>query len=142
LKLKRHLRKMVADDFYNVAENLLINAENPHEALLRTVVGRAYYAVYLSTREWIDQRFSVEVNQTKGNSHERYTNCLKALQRVHLDLALSRFARELCELKDKRHFADYCIGDDDIQGEINTREAMMQARKLLGDLQILKSKYP
>lgn len=133
---------MVADDFYNVAERLLTSTKNPNEALLRTVVGRAYYAVYLSTREWVDQRFSVEISQTQGNSHERYTNCLKALQRVHFDLALSRFARELCELKDKRHFADYSISEEDIQDEINTREAMLQARKLLNDLDTLKRKYP
>ncbi|RKG37349.1 hypothetical protein [Acinetobacter sp. WCHAc060007] len=133
---------MVADDFYTVAENLLSNLPPNEEAMLRTVVGRAYYAVYLSTRDWINCRFSKEISDTEGNSHEKYTNCLKNLQRVHFDLSLSRFARELCELKDKRHFADYCIGDDDIQDEINTREAMLQAKKLLNDLDVLKSKYP
>lgn len=133
---------MVADDFYTVAENLLSNLLPNEEAMLRTVVGRAYYAVYLSTRDWINCRFSKEIIETEGNSHEKYTNCLKNLQRVYFDLSLSRFARELCELKDKRHFADYCIGNDDIQDEINTKEAMLQAKKLLNDLEVLKSKYP
>lgn len=133
---------MVVEDFYDFAEELLESTENPHEALLRTVVGRVYYAVYLSTREWIDQRFSVELSQAQGNSHERYTNCLKTLQRVHFDLSLSRFARELGELKDKRHFADYHIEKDDIQDLTNTQEAILQAKKLLNDLKLLKSKYP
>ena len=133
---------MVADDFYTVAENLLSNLLPNEEAMLRTVVGRAYYAVYLSTRDWMDSRFSKELSEAEGNSHAKYTNCLKNLQRTKLDLLLSRFARELCELKDKRHFADYCIGSDDIQDEINTKEAMLQAKKLLNDLEVLKSKYP
>lgn len=132
---------MVAEEFYTAAENLLNNISYPEEATLRTVVGRAYYAVYLSTRDWIDYRFSKEIGEAQGNSHERYTNCLKNLQRVHFDLSLSRFARELCELKDKRHFADYFISDLDIQDEINTREALMQAKKLLNDLRSLKDKY-
>lgn len=132
---------MIADDFYTSAENLLSNLLPNEEAMLRTVVGRAYYAVYLSTRDWINFRFSKEIKETKGSSHEKYTNCLKNLQRVYFDLSLSRFARELCELKDKRHFADYCIGDDDIQDEINTKEAMLQAKKLLNDLEVLKRKY-
>jgi len=133
---------MIVDDFYTTAENLFKDCCSSDEAILRTVVGRAYYAVYLSTRDWMDSRFSKELSEAEGNSHAKYTNCLKNLQRTKLDLLLSRFARELCELKDKRHFADYCISDEDIQDGINTKEAMLQAKKLLNDLQVLKDKYP
>lgn len=134
---------MLADSFYETAEHLMIGLSTPSkEAMLRTITGRAYYAVYLSTRDWMDKTFSIELKSEIGGSHEKYTNCLKRLQRTHMDLSLSRFARELCELKDKRHFADYCIGTNEVQGEVNTKEAMLQAKKLLGDLQILKIKYP
>ncbi|WOE32184.1 MULTISPECIES: hypothetical protein [unclassified Acinetobacter] len=131
---------MFAQNFYVVAENLLDNQPND-EATLRTVVGRAYYAVYLLTRDWIDSRFPDEIRVAEGRSHERYTNCLNSLQRKFKDLQLSCFARELTNLKDKRHFADYCISSSDIQGEANTKEAILQAKKLLNDLKKLQDKY-
>ncbi len=133
---------MIAENFYTFAEELLKDSDNLHEALLRTVVGRAYYAVYLSTRDWMDVRFARELSETEGNSHIRYTKCLMQLQRTHFDMALSKFARELTELKDKRHFADYCIDVEEVQDEINTKEAILQTKKLLNDLDALKRKYP
>ncbi len=132
---------MFAQNFYAVAEDLL-NSQPNDEATLRTAVGRAYYAIYLLTRDWIDSRFPDEIMEADGGSHERYTNCLNSLQRKFMDLQLSRFARKLANLKDKRHFADYCISDLDVQGVANTREAMLQAKKLLDDLAQLKAKYP
>lgn len=132
---------MFAQDFYVVAEDLL-STQPSDEATLRTAVGRAYYAVYLLTRDWIDFRFPDEIREAEGRSHERYTNCLNNLQRKFMDLQLSRFARELTGLKDKRHFADYCISNLDVQGVVNTREAMLQAKKLLDDLAQLQAKYP
>ncbi|HEO1805903.1 hypothetical protein ACKESD_17220 [Acinetobacter baumannii] len=132
---------MVAKDFYIVANNLLTNLCEPEEAILRTIVGRAYYSVYLQTRDWIDLRFPEDINEAVGNSHSKYTNCLRALQRKNFDLALTRFARELEELKDKRTFADYDVGKEDILGEVNTKEALLQANKLLKDLEVLINKY-
>ncbi|ARG16075.1 hypothetical protein B7L44_05395 [Acinetobacter nosocomialis] len=133
---------MVAKDFYTVANNLLNNLCEPEEAVFRTIVGRAYYSVYLQTRTWMNHRFPLDLDSTEGNSHSKYTNCLKALQRKHFDLSLSRFARELEELKEKRHFADYEVNEDDILGEVNTKAALLQANKLLSDLESLIIKYP
>lgn len=67
--------------------------------LIALWLGRVYYAVYLATRDWIDQRFSAEIKEVEGNSHEKYTNCLLVLQRKNMDLTLSRFSRELKVLK-------------------------------------------
>lgn len=133
---------MDVQDFYTVAKNLHDANTEKDEAINRTVVGRVYYAVYLATRDWIDQRFSTEIEEAEGNSHEKYTNCLSALQRKHMDLALSRFSRELKTLKAQRHFADYDVDEDDQQTHISTQAALLQGKKLLDDLDILKQKYP
>ncbi|RZG76625.1 MULTISPECIES: hypothetical protein [unclassified Acinetobacter] len=133
---------MDVQDFYIVAKNLHDANTEENEAINRTVVGRTYYAVYLATRDWIDQRFPDEIDEAEGNSHEKYTSCLLALQRTHMDLTLSRFSRELKTLKAQRHFADYSINKNDQQTYISTQAALLQGKKLLDDLDILKQKYP
>lgn len=132
---------MDVQDFYTVAKSLHDANTEKDEAINRTVVGRVYYAVYLATRDWIDQRFSTEIEEVEGNSHEKYTNCLSVLQRKHMDLALSRFSRELKTLKAQRHFADYNVDKNDQQTHISTQAALLQGKKLLDDLGILKQKY-
>lgn len=133
---------MDVQDFYTVAQNLHDTNAEKDEAINRTVVGRTYYAVYLATRDWIDQRFSTEIEESEGNSHEKYTNCLSLLQRKHMDLTLSRFSRELKTLKAQRHFADYEFDSKDRQTYVSTQASLLLGRKLLDDLDILKKKYP
>ena len=132
---------MDAQDFYTVAKNLHdVNTEKD-EATNRTVVGRVYYGVYLATRDWMDQRFSAEIKEVEGNSHEKYTNCLLVLQRKNMDLTLSRFSRELKVLKEERHFADYQFNPKDKQTHVSTQASLLLGKKLLDDLDVLKQKY-
>lgn len=133
---------MNVENFYTVAQNLYQANTEKDEAINRTVVGRTYYAVYLSTRDWMNQRFATELAETEGRSHEKYTNCLKALQRKYIDLSLSKFARELEHLKDERHFADYEFDPQDTQTHVSTQVTLLQGQKLLKDLAVLKAKYP
>lgn len=132
---------MVAKEFYTVAKRLVVELGEPDEAILRTIVGRAYYSVYLQTRDWINQRFPEAIDQEVGKSHEKYTNCLYKLQRELFDLELSRFATNLKTLKERRRFADYEVGEMDILGKVNTDEALLLAEQLLKDLEKLINKY-
>ncbi|MEN8406047.1 hypothetical protein [Acinetobacter seifertii] len=132
---------MVAKEFYTVAKRLVVELGEPDEAILRTIVGRAYYSVYLQTRDWINQRFPEAIFQAEGKSHEKYTNCLFKLQRDLFDLELSRFASKLLKLKERRRFADYDVGESDILGKVNTEEALLLADQLLKDLEKLINKY-
>lgn len=131
---------MHAKEFYDLAENLISSNNYENEASYRTVVGRAYYAVYLLTRDWMNKCFSQELIETAGKSHEKYTKCLRRLQREKQDMALSRFATALETLKEKRNFADYDL-DNEI-GKINAKEAVLSSKKLIDELDILKTKYP
>ena len=133
---------MDVENFYVVAQNLYRENKEKNEAINRTVVGRTYYAVYLATRDWMDQSFTTELAETQGNSHEKYTKCLFSLQRKHKDLTLSRFSSDLKKLKDERHFADYDLDPEDIQTHINTQATLLLGQKLLRDLDALKAKYP
>lgn len=72
---------MDSKDFHTIAQKMFSELSEPEEAILRTVIGRAYYAVYLKTRDWIDQKFSEELSLCVGKSHERYTKCLDRLQK-------------------------------------------------------------
>lgn len=132
---------MDSRDFHIIAQKIFSEFSEPEEAILRTVVGRAYYSVYLKTRDWIDHKFPEDLSLCVGKSHERYTNCLNKLQQKHLDLRLSKFSRELKALKDQRHFADYEVSEQDKVGKVNTEMALLQAEQLLNDLDILIKKY-
>ncbi|HCA5147090.1 TPA: hypothetical protein MW178_002305 [Acinetobacter baumannii] len=133
---------MVAKEFYTVAKRLVVELGEPDEAILRTIVGRAYYSVFLQTRDWLKKRFPEELEKTVGNSHEKYTNCLDALQRQKFDLEFTKFSRELKTLKAKRRFADYEVGENDILGKVNTEMSLLLAEQLLKDLEKLINKYP
>lgn len=134
---------MDVENFYTVAQNLYQSNTEKDEAINRTVVGRTYYAVYLATRDWMNQRFATELAETESkNSHEKYTECLFSLQRKHIDLTLSKFARELKTLKAQRHFADYEFAPQDTQTHVSTQVTLLQGQKLLKDLEVLKAKYP
>ncbi|MDV7233102.1 hypothetical protein R4446_00035 [Acinetobacter baumannii] len=132
---------MDSKDFHTIAQKIYSELSEPEEAILRTVVGRAYYSVYLKTRDWIDQKFPEDLSLCFGKSHERYTNCLIKLQQKHMDLRFSKFSRELKGLKDQRHFADYEVGEEDILGKVNTEMALLLAEQLLNDLDLLINKY-
>ncbi|WP_335997145.1 hypothetical protein [Acinetobacter johnsonii] len=133
---------MIAQDFLIIADHLMSSQDSRSEASLRTIVGRSYYTVYLSTRDWIDTRFPDVLASAEGNSHEKYGDCLRKLQRMHMDLSFSKFARQLGELKNKRKFADYHIKDEEVQDLISTQEALLQAKSLIAELETLKAKYP
>ena len=130
---------MDANEFYELAENLMSSVDHGNEASYRTIVGRAYYAVYLLTRDWMDECFTQEVKESEGKSHEKYTNCLKGLQRKKMDIRFSTFAFALEKLKNKRHFADYDLTN--VIGKVNAKEAVLSSKKLIGDLDCLKKEY-
>lgn len=132
---------MIAQEFIELANRLMDSDELHSEASLRTVVGRAYYTVYLLTRDWIKVRFPDVLDEAVGNSHEKYGDCLRKLQRKYMDLSFSRYARQLAELKSKRTFADYHIEVDEVQDVINTQESLLQALSMINDLDILIEKY-
>lgn len=133
---------MDVENFYTVAVNLHDTNSEKNEAINRTVVGRTYYAVYLATRDWLQQRFATELENAQGNSHEKYTICLLSLQRKYIDLNFSRLSWDLKTLKAQRTFADYEFDFQDIQTHTDTKATLLLGQKLLKDLAVLKAKYP
>ncbi len=49
-------------EFYKISKHLYENFDN-NEALLRTIIGRVYYSVYLVCREWLRDNINIDVNK-------------------------------------------------------------------------------
>ncbi len=49
-------------EFYEISKHFYRNFDD-NEALLRTIIGRAYYSVYLVCREWLRDNFNIDVNK-------------------------------------------------------------------------------
>ncbi len=94
-------------DFFKLAERLERESEDSplEEAILRTVIGRAYYSVFCRAQQWINShpgRFN-ELSRQRGGSHERVWGLLKA----HEAPQLQEVGVRGDALKRVRHRADY-----------------------------------
>lgn len=90
--------------FYEVSKHLYENFDN-NEAILRTIIGRAYYSVYLTCREWLRENFGIDINR---ESKKRKVSVHSAL--IHLIYERrgeGYFIDFIRELKEKRELSDY-----------------------------------
>jgi hypothetical protein len=86
-------------DIYYLAQSL---AKKDDEASKRSALSRAYYAIFLHSRDFIQKHQPV---YTDIGSHKAVTDALKSTKNVHLIAASDR----LKQIKVFRHHADYDI---------------------------------
>jgi hypothetical protein len=86
-------------DIYGLAKSL---AKNEDEVSKRSALSRAYYAIYLHSRDFIQKHQPVYADI---GSHKAVTDALKSTKNVHLIAASDR----LKQIKVFRHYADYDI---------------------------------
>jgi hypothetical protein len=94
-------------DIYGLAKSL---AKKDDEVSKRSALSRAYYAIYLFSRDFIEKHQPVYKDI---GSHKAVTDALKATKNVHLIAAADR----LKQIKVFRHHADY-----DIHSTLNLRQ--------------------
>ncbi len=106
------------------------------EALLRTVAGRAYYAVYLTCREWLWDRFEIDLND---EAEKRGKSVHKTLVEIMYDISKKvgrmYLVDQIKDLKRKRILSDY-----DLKVQIDERDAEYSieiAESILEDLRRL-----
>lgn len=96
------------------------------EAVHRSVVSRAYYAVYCATRNLVRQK---DQRSFSGNAHQQLQDYL--INQPHK--ARKRLGNRLKQLHQLRIKADY---EDQLQQQSMSmaQQAIVQARKIEGDL--------
>lgn len=103
-------------DFLTFVKNL--STTNHHEARVRTIIGRAYYATFLKMREWLEDRgchFPSGISEPQNHRLVQDYLFREIQQRGPKD--------KLHELRQLRNDADYNL---DIQ--LTTREAQRAIR--------------
>lgn len=88
-------------DIYDLAQSL---SKKDDEVSKRSALSRAYYAIYLHSRDFIQKHQPV---YTDIGSHKAVTDALKSTKNIHLIVASDR----LKQIKVFRHHADYDIND-------------------------------
>lgn len=129
---------MDAHQFLSLAEALAARAEaDPDqpdfEALCRTIIGRAYYGVFLLTREFLDS-LGIETRRVP-NPHATFENAL----RNSGVLTLQRIAMELIELCSYRTKADYEPWNAEVETIEKVRAVLDSARKARTMLDIIRA---
>lgn len=129
-------------DFFKISENLfdaaysesskILTLNKCEEALLRTIVTRAYYAVYLTCREWLNRNFGIDLNKEAREKE-------KSVHSILLEIMWDRTQRQylidfIRELKIKREMCDY---DLKIQIEkSDARRSILIAKDILDEIKI------
>jgi len=91
-------------EFYKISKHLYENFDN-NEALLRTIIGRAYYSVYLVCREWLRNNFNIDVNkEARKRGVSVHSTLIELIYEKRREGYFIDFIREL---KEKRESSDY-----------------------------------
>jgi len=91
-------------EFYKISKHLYENFDS-NEALLRTIIGRAYYSVYLACREWLRENFNINVN--KEAKKRKISVHFILIDLIYEKRREGYFVDFIRELKEKRESSDY-----------------------------------
>jgi hypothetical protein len=92
-------------DFLRLAHELANSRLAPESALTRTIVGRAYYAALIASREICKQDPGNKFSTTSASSHQEILNAVIAIQHNKTYMAHN----SLRTLKRLREHADYVL---------------------------------
>ena len=124
-------------DFLRVAvwiEGRLVADPDPtiEDAVLRTVIGRAYYAAFHVARAFVNAKVqdgTLRWPATRRSIHDKVWDALKA----HPDRSVSDLGDKGVDLKDRRTEADYSLAPNKERARI-AREAIRLAREIVTGL--------
>lgn len=119
--------------FYKLAEDLSKQAKNSSnkDALYRTAISRAYYAVFLSARDFLESKRIYIPDDPNINEHKFVSDEIANLGKLGEEMA-----REITILRRQRNKADYGRNLENLQ--INAPLLVSKANLILKNLEKLK----
>lgn len=98
-------------DFLSIARRIIESRYREREAVMRTVVSRAYYSSFLVCKEFAIDQGEIDLRRYDRNDFPRKGEVHSAVREALMNVHLGHIASMLLDLFDRRVVADYKIAE-------------------------------